>query len=182
MHAEEISLGRRTRSSHRCFSSAFSLVEPFRGQCWYTEVYTRVDDGAIVTVTATAANLFDDLPPQPPPIGSDTWHDFLALLQHSTVNHPSAFDAIVGDLPIESASFPLLVALLREGVKISASADGTVRLDLVSAGSGWLFWIALANIPAHMDVERYVDVYTICLLYTSPSPRDQRGSRMPSSA
>ena len=25
-------------------------------------------------------------------------------------------------------------------------------------------------------------VLTICLLYTSPSPRDQRGSRMPSSA
>ena len=25
-------------------------------------------------------------------------------------------------------------------------------------------------------------VYRICLLYTSPSPRDQRGSRMPSSA
>ena len=25
-------------------------------------------------------------------------------------------------------------------------------------------------------------VYNICLLYTSPSPRDQRGSRMPSSA
>ena len=24
--------------------------------------------------------------------------------------------------------------------------------------------------------------YKICLLYTSPSPRDQRGSRMPSSA
>ena len=24
--------------------------------------------------------------------------------------------------------------------------------------------------------------YNICLLYTSPSPRDQRGSRMPSSA
>ena len=26
------------------------------------------------------------------------------------------------------------------------------------------------------------DQCTICLLYTSPSPRDQRGSRMPSSA
>ena len=25
-------------------------------------------------------------------------------------------------------------------------------------------------------------VFLICLLYTSPSPRDQRGSRMPSSA
>ena len=25
-------------------------------------------------------------------------------------------------------------------------------------------------------------MYIVCLLYTSPSPRDQRGSRMPSSA
>ena len=28
----------------------------------------------------------------------------------------------------------------------------------------------------------YSDQCEICLLYTSPSPRDQRGSRMPSSA
>ena len=27
-----------------------------------------------------------------------------------------------------------------------------------------------------------LDPLTVCLLYTSPSPRDQRGSRMPSSA
>ena len=31
------------------------------------------------------------------------------------------------------------------------------------------------------DVERFRQLY-LCLLYTSPSPRDQRGSRMPSSA
>ena len=31
------------------------------------------------------------------------------------------------------------------------------------------------------DMYRKTHVYT-CLLYTSPSPRDQRGSRMPSSA
>ena len=35
-------------------------------------------------------------------------------------------------------------------------------------------------------VEAYFDkscpLYANCLLYTSPSPRDQRGSRMPSSA
>ena len=30
--------------------------------------------------------------------------------------------------------------------------------------------------------EGYVGVHDACLLYTSPSPRDQRGSRMPSSA
>ena len=35
------------------------------------------------------------------------------------------------------------------------------------------------------DAARYGtldDAYNCCLLYTSPSPRDQRGSRMPSSA
>ena len=34
------------------------------------------------------------------------------------------------------------------------------------------------------DVSRLRDILraSICLLYTSPSPRDQRGSRMPSSA
>ena len=31
-------------------------------------------------------------------------------------------------------------------------------------------------------VSRYARKYKVCLLYTSPSPRDQRGSRMPSSA
>ena len=37
---------------------------------------------------------------------------------------------------------------------------------------------ALLNKPA-LERERH---YQTCLLYTSPSPRDQRGSRMPSSA
>ena len=35
--------------------------------------------------------------------------------------------------------------------------------------------------PVRIDVARSTE-YAICLLYTSPSPRDQRGSRMPSSA
>ena len=30
--------------------------------------------------------------------------------------------------------------------------------------------------------QSFVDMVKACLLYTSPSPRDQRGSRMPSSA
>ena len=32
------------------------------------------------------------------------------------------------------------------------------------------------------DKRLTVDARSVCLLYTSPSPRDQRGSRMPSSA
>ena len=42
------------------------------------------------------------------------------------------------------------------------AANGDVIIDFTSGGN--------------------VDVYRSCLLYTSPSPRDQRGSRMPSSA
>ena len=42
--------------------------------------------------------------------------------------------------------------------------------------------------PKNLDVtcldlpSKYDELIKICLLYTSPSPRDQRGSRMPSSA
>ena len=32
------------------------------------------------------------------------------------------------------------------------------------------------------DIRRLIEDRACCLLYTSPSPRDQRGSRMPSSA
>ena len=38
---------------------------------------------------------------------------------------------------------------------------------------------AFGNVYA---LESVVNLQTTCLLYTSPSPRDQRGSRMPSSA
>ena len=40
--------------------------------------------------------------------------------------------------------------------------------------------IQIENTPVFYDY--YGRVSRICLLYTSPSPRDQRGSRMPSSA
>ena len=39
----------------------------------------------------------------------------------------------------------------------------------------------LMNLAWEYIVDSYKH-YTPCLLYTSPSPRDQRGSRMPSSA
>ena len=41
----------------------------------------------------------------------------------------------------------------------------------------------LSVLKGYLDYEGYgKDGANICLLYTSPSPRDQRGSRMPSSA
>ena len=47
---------------------------------------------------------------------------------------------------------------------------------VVIRGGGWPMWMPMAV----FFVESVL--LTACLLYTSPSPRDQRGSRMPSSA
>ena len=41
---------------------------------------------------------------------------------------------------------------------------------------------AAAATLRHRSETREFELYSNCLLYTSPSPRDQRGSRMPSSA
>ena len=40
----------------------------------------------------------------------------------------------------------------------------------------------LVDVISHEKIDLLHVHYAICLLYTSPSPRDQRGSRMPSSA
>ena len=61
------------------------------------------------------------------------------------------------------------------------SDDGLIVLRTVRnllAGNGPVF-NAGERVEANTSV---VWQYIICLLYTSPSPRDQRGSRMPSSA
>ena len=43
--------------------------------------------------------------------------------------------------------------------------------------------LLVADPEVESEPEKYFDkIIEICLLYTSPSPRDQRGSRMPSSA
>ena len=49
-------------------------------------------------------------------------------------------------------------------------------------------WDIIEQIPAENNIsfteaeKSLVRILSTCLLYTSPSPRDQRGSRMPSSA
>ena len=63
----------------------------------------------------------------------------------------------------------LSIALEKEGFKVQTYLDGESAL------------IGLTRTPPDLAI---VDIKMpkICLLYTSPSPRDQRGSRMPSSA
>ena len=48
-------------------------------------------------------------------------------------------------------------------------------------GVDWVF-LPHSKTGLHPEEETIADILKACLLYTSPSPRDQRGSRMPSSA
>ena len=70
--------------------------------------------------------------------------------------------------------------------RVSASGGGGERVSLglelsqsfgTKGAHGWDFFET-----AEGDKLLVVPNYYGCLLYTSPSPRDQRGSRMPSSA
>ena len=60
------------------------------------------------------------------------------------------------------------IALL--GLTLPAMAEVVVRQQTVRP------------LPGELDAVLMVNDNNPCLLYTSPSPRDQRGSRMPSSA
>ena len=58
--------------------------------------------------------------------------------------------------------------------------DFSLKDGAVSAMKGVAFGVD-HNLKI-FDLTHEIPPYNICLLYTSPSPRDQRGSRMPSSA
>ena len=81
----------------------------------------------------------------------------------------------------------LLYPMVNEGAKIiqEGIAQRASDIDVVWLnGYGWpiytggpMFWADTIGIDKVVSRLR-----EFCLLYTSPSPRDQRGSRMPSSA
>ena len=67
---------------------------------------------------------------------------------------------------------------LEEKIQISRVFD-ELGVDIIEAG----FPIASpGDFEAVTEVSKILKKSIPCLLYTSPSPRDQRGSRMPSSA
>ena len=70
------------------------------------------------------------------------------------------------------------VNLPNTNISLPALTEKDVK-DAIFAISMDVDWIALSFVRFSQDL---IDLQNICLLYTSPSPRDQRGSRMPSSA
>ena len=81
---------------------------------------------------------------------------------------------------IHRAACALLAGLaLSLGLLTGCGSDGSTIVVGKKNEKGYSR--AEVMVIAMTEKKRYEEVCT-CLLYTSPSPRDQRGSRMPSSA
>ena len=83
----------------------------------------------------------------------------------------------------------LLLGLIGGGmVIVSRNGQGRMASEANASLMGVLITVLVVArmlLPAVMgflDIDTSSDGPSLCLLYTSPSPRDQRGSRMPSSA
>ena len=85
--------------------------------------------------------------------------------------------------PMNLAGFEVLrpIAATDDAERAIAASDPNTRMVRFSArifplylGATLALWFILSVLG--------MEPYPACLLYTSPSPRDQRGSRMPSSA
>ena len=89
-------------------------------------------------------------------------------------------------IPRYDAAVAKAVSFLQRAQKVSARDSTLVAYALLKAGVPQSDPKIVAglqrakDIAAANDFGSYHPLY--CLLYTSPSPRDQRGSRMPSSA
>ena len=64
-----------------------------------------------------------------------------------------------------------------ETLKMEAALNGLSDLRFVQHGFN-----RMGLLDPHVYAVSMLNMINVCLLYTSPSPRDQRGSRMPSSA
>ena len=77
---------------------------------------------------------------------------------------PNEIDMIMLSISVGDRFFPSTSTAVQQKLGITNKCP---CVDISAACTGWVYGMVLAN---------------SCLLYTSPSPRDQRGSRMPSSA
>ena len=82
-----------------------------------------------------------------------------------------ALPRIVDDSPRQRRTTGLAVG---EGWQVLKIGGIPLRLQ-----PSWLFAVAIFTT---LFQSRYATTASVCLLYTSPSPRDMRRSRMPSSA
>ena len=90
------------------------------------------------------------------------------LVQYNTASHEIPCGNRAGDNCIQKVP--------NKGLQITATGYG-----ITYKGYDPYHCTHSANVRSQLDLSSY-DIFTCCLLYTSPSPRDRTRSRMPSSA
>ena len=78
----------------------------------------------------------------------------------------------------EAIDYQQAGGIFKDVITVSGDAGNTVDDNLSSAS----YSLLTPSISLFHEGPISTSVGSTCLLYTSPSPRDQRGSRMPSSA
>ena len=88
----------------------------------------------------------------------------------------------IGFIGLGNVGGKLAGSLLRNGFELHVrDLDQGTAKPLLDQGAIW--WESTGSMTREVDVViTCLPSPEACLLYTSPSPRDQRGSRMPSSA
>ena len=87
-------------------------------------------------------------------------------------------------MPIDPSEVPVVILAGGKGTRIREASESLPK-PMIDVGGKPIMWHIMKTYAAHGH-RRFVILLGYkswtCLLYTSPSPRDQRGSRMPSSA
>ena len=120
-------------------------------------------------------------------VGDNSWLQTVRLRRRQLGRMMQAFDVETAKKRIPDTEYfisrkidgEFTCLLFQDGKAITMNPGGTVR-------AGAAFHTEAANALTAAGIQRAIiagELYVRrCLLYTSPSPRDQRGSRMPSSA
>ena len=130
---------------------------------------------AVRVVLATLALLAATAVFSPAPVRADT--SYPVLLVHGGVGSPADFNEMIGWL-ISDGYRPYTVDLGFPGIDTVPNAKKIrAKVDQIRATTG----ASKVHLVGH-SMGGLSARYYICLLYTSPSPRDGLLSRMPSSA
>ena len=96
----------------------------------------------------------------------------LIILQVSVAFSPGLIFALIVNESVQNSR--------RNGLEVAiGAATGAIFITIITAG---VVTFIFNLIPQILTMIYIVGIIYICLLYTSPSPRDRQKSRMPSSA
>ena len=107
---------------------------------------------------------------QPIVIERNTWFWIFTLIALYIAFTPLSYYAPMG---VDWIGFTFLAD--------SFASNASFSIDEPSSGY-WIYPPAFPVLAAWLGGDIYLSVFILCLLYTSPSPRDRQKSRMPSSA